>query len=415
MNTWTKKSLMLLVIITIGITSSYANDNVNSLSVLVTKDTNDILIIKAGIPYTLGDNDTKSQGRYFAIKEAKIRAAELSGRNISIIKNLENNKILEASIAQLSSDIMLSSIINERYYIVGHNMGVYLDVELEIDKKTVIKKFEKINDTKILKENFSISVEKNRKLLDDLKWLDKEILVTVLLPSDQQITEKRKLLNSIYSSNFTYEIDANVQITDKSSKRTVEQQTRDDLISIEGIKHALSNIVIKLVPSEVIYTFNEKDSTFDIEVSLEFEPNHEKIQHKYSGEEDGYGLKDLYLKGFNVSYQPTIKLTANDIANGTKGIKDHQVIYTVKKRKSKITPRTKAIVAKLDKIQATIELMIGGYSTTLNLTKHNIDNLSFQFKGREQVKIENVPKEIVEKYSLTTRSLLYDRSTGKSE
>ena len=386
---------------------SLALENENAPSIIITEDSADFLRVNIGIPYVIDDNSNKSLARNTAIKENNINMAQLAGTAIRISETTENDKDTQQKIAQLASSTLISKIENERFYVAGQKMGVYLSVKVDINKKIILAKLKKINEDKILAQKFEVAVQENNSLLLALKELDRKRQLTAHTPVEELQSERQTLLNSIYTNNASYEDDANNQLAIENTQKAIQDQASKDIISIESIKHSLSNIIPTIVANEAIYTNNKADNSINIEINVAFEPSNETIPEKFYAEDDAYGLKNLQLKGFETILQPTLKLTAQDIEKGTEGVKGEQTVYIVKKRKSKISPRSKAIVEDLNKLQVKIELMIGEYSTSLNLTKHNIDNLSFQFKGNEQVKLKNIPKEIASSQPITTRVILY--------
>ncbi|WP_413700175.1 hypothetical protein ACLKMH_23465 [Psychromonas sp. KJ10-10] len=260
-----------------------------------------------------------------------------------------------------------------------------------------------------LKQKFDLAVEENNKLLDELKRLDTKMQLTSHTPSEDFMLTRQKLINSIYTNSASYEDDTNKQLAIENAQKAIQEQTSSDVISIESMKYTLSKIEPTINPSEAIYTVNKSDNTVNIEINIAYQPSSDPIPQKFMGEEDAYGLKNLQLKGFEVASQTNLKLTAQDTKNGSKGTENQQVVYIVKKRKSKVSPRSKALVEDLNRLQVKIELMIGEYSAHLNLSKHNIDNLSFQFKGNEQVKLKNIPKEVAENTPLTTRVIIFNQ------
>lgn len=401
--------VILLILLSVKASYSFALSSVNAPSMKIIEDTQSFFRAEVGIPYILGDNNTKLLARNLAIKENNIKMSQLAGVSIRVSENEENTQTIQQQIAQLTSAILLADIINERYYVAGQNMGVYLTVKVDIDKKSILEKLKKINEDESLKQKFDLAVEENNTLLVQLKQLDTKMQLTSHSPSQELITTRQKLINSIYTNSASYEDDTNKQLAIENAQKAIQEQTSNDVISIESMKYTLSKIVPTIIPSEAIYSVNKTNNTINIEINVAYEPSSEAIPEKFMGIEDAYGLKNLQLKGFEETLQTNLKLTADDIKNSSKGTENQQVVYIVKKRKSKISPRSKALVEDLNKLQVKIELMIGEYSADLNLTKHNIDNLSFQFKGNEQVKLKNIPKEIVENTPLTTRVTLFNQ------
>tara|TARA_R110001583_G_scaffold9945_4_gene46303 strand:+ start:10039 stop:11277 length:1239 start_codon:yes stop_codon:yes gene_type:complete len=409
MKTYNRKMLIAISFVLFSLTCSYtfALNSTNAPSLTISEDSQNFFQVEVGIPYTLGDNHTKLLARNIAMKENNIKVSKLAGSNIHASEGKVNDQFTQEKIAQLASALMISSIVNERYFVAGQNMGVFLTVNISIDKKNLLAKLNKLNEDTVLKQKFNLAVEENNLLLSELKQIDTKLQLTGHSPAEALITARQKLLNDIYTNSASYEDDANKQLAIENAEKVIQEQTNSDVINIESMKYTLSKIVPKLIANEAIYTTNKSDNTVNIEINVAFEPSQEVIPEKFKGEEDAYGLKNLLLKGFEVSSQPTIKLTAQDIDKGLKGTESQQTVYIVKKRKSKISPRSKALVENLNKLQVNIEVMMGEYSGTVNLTKHNIDNLSFQFKGSEQVKLKNIPKEIANSTPLTTRVIFY--------
>lgn len=388
-------------------TQSLALKNDNAPSMIISEDSADFLRVDIGIPYVIDENTSKTAARNIALKENNINMSQLAGKTIHFLAGSENDENTQQKIAQLASNMLISKVESERFYVAGQNMGVYLSVKVDINKKAILAKLKKINEDKVLAQKFAVAVQENNSLLFALKELDRKRQLAAYTPTAEWQTERQKLLNTIYTNNASYEDDANNQLAIENAQKVIQDQTSNDIISIESIKHSLSNIVPTIVATEAIYTSNKIDNSINIEINVAFEPSSEPIPATFKGEQDAYGLKNLQLKGFDIISQPTLKLTAQDIEKGKEGVKGEQTVYIVKKRKSKISPRSKALVEDLNKLQVKIELMIGEYSASLNLTKHNIDNLSFQFKGNEQVKLKNIPKEIASSLPLTTRVVLY--------
>jgi hypothetical protein len=409
MKKYTKKMLLVISFIMIPLTPSYlfALNSTNTASLTITEDSSDFFRVDVGIPYILGENNTKSLARNIAMKENNIKISKLAGTTIRVLEGIENDKSTQERIAQLTSAVLNASIINERYFVAGQNMGVYLTAKVEVDKKTILEKLKKINEDATLKQKFNLAVEENNLLFDTLEQLDTKLQLSAHAHSEELLVAKQKLLNDIYTNNTSYEDDANKQLAIENAKKVIQEQTSNDIINIESMKYTLSKIMPTLIANEAIYTTNKVDNSVNIEINIAFEPSTAPIPQKFRGEEDAYGLKNLQLKGFEILTRPTIKLTAQDIEKGTKGVESQQTIYIVKKRKSKVSPRSKTLVEDLNKLQVKIEVMIGEHSTALNLTKHNIDSLSFQFKGNEQVKLKNIPKDIVNSYPLKTRVVFY--------
>ncbi|WP_413700174.1 hypothetical protein ACLKMH_23460 [Psychromonas sp. KJ10-10] len=137
MNTYTSKMWMVFLFILLSFQASYtlALSSVNAPSLKITEDTQSFFRAEVGIPYILGDNNTKLLARNLAMKENNIKMSKLAGASIRISENKENDQLTQQQIAQLTSTIMIANIVNERFYVAGQNMGVFLTVKVDIDKK----------------------------------------------------------------------------------------------------------------------------------------------------------------------------------------------------------------------------------------------------------------------------------------
>lgn len=229
-----KQSWSILIFLTVLL--SHQAVNASQVKFLPTEkimeDTEQILRVRVGVPYILGDADTKSSAREMALKEAKIKASDIAGSYIKVSRSISGDKITKEDVTLLSSALMSSVVVSEKGFVQGEQIGLHVIVEVVMDKKSILGKLDQLKNNSATQEKIKEISRENSLLRSQLAALNNQEEVL----SDKLISTRTKIINSIQSNaESTYKLSLvrkTILLDAKSNAQAYLQDAKDSANSL---------------------------------------------------------------------------------------------------------------------------------------------------------------------------------------
>ena len=184
---------ILLQIILLSVFSSVYADGVQ-----IIQNDEKTLKIKVQQSYISGDGDTRIDARNIALQQAKLKAAEKAGTYVQAQRKILNNEITNESIKTISTALISSEIINEKFSLTQDGRTkITIIVDSTLDKKSFLGKLGLLKDDNQKKKQLEQLQKENADLKKELQDLSSKLAKVETQKKSSEILKKprQELIN----------------------------------------------------------------------------------------------------------------------------------------------------------------------------------------------------------------------------